>query len=592
MSKTNNGISPGNDITIPGYLKLFQYPLLYSAGALIIINLLDICLPLIVRHFIDNLTTNPSVSVLQWCLFAYLSTALIQCICRFTWRFLLGNTGARAATLARFQAAKVAFRYPHRVSIGDTITMTHNDADVFSRAFDGGIIISIDAILGILTVPLILFYLNPALAWKVLLPLPFITLLTLYFDGRVRRGAKAVQAANSNMTKIVEGYIADVRMVKANTLERHCIAHFEKASAQLRDNCKRFSILESLYGPGLESFISLGLVSLMVFGAPATNQGQVSLGTFLVFHKFIQHLQWPMRAVALAATTFRRAQVSGERLRAFSVEKNVTPNEKCPYRAEDLDSGEARHPLIFTVGPTKIKLNKGSITALIGPNGSGKSQLLKRLAGLEELKNGEAFCEGRDLSVVGANERASLLSFVTQEPELFALTIRENVLLGGDENTNYTDDDLWRVLQLSAIDEEVRKFPNGLSTLLGEKGTSLSGGQKQRVSLARSLLRNPSILLLDNTLAALDPETEKRVLQNLRGHGFTIMIVTHRLSAISQCDTTVVMQEGIIDLIVNTEELLRQPQGWAKTFIEAQRRFVAAESVGEELLSKQLMENI
>jgi ATP-binding cassette subfamily B protein len=139
---------------------------------------------------------------------------------------------------------------------------------------------------------------------------------------------------------------------------------------------------------------------------------------------------------------------------------------------------------------------------------------------------------------------------------------------------------------LSAIDEELKRFTDGLATLLGEKGTSLSGGQKQRISLARTLLRNPTILLLDNSFAALDAETERIIIENLRKHGFTMIIVTHRLSAIALCDTTVVMRGGDVETILNTKELLHQPHGWAKSFIEDQRSIAAVERVGEDLLSK------
>jgi ATP-binding cassette subfamily B multidrug efflux pump len=586
MSKTDIDISPQNHITIPGFFKLFRYPLLYGAAALVVINLLDVCLPLIVRYFIDNLTSTPSVHVVQWCLLAYVSTAVIQCVCRYSWRLLLGNTGARAATLARFEVARVALGAPHKVSIGETVAVAHNDADVFSRALDGGVIITIDALFGAISIPLILLYLDPALAWKVLLPLPFITFLTIYFDGRVRVGAHAVQIANAHMTKTIESYISDVRMIKANTFESSCLAHFEKASAELRDSSKRFSITESLYGPGLESFISLGLVSLMVFGAPAAYQGHLSLGTFLAFHTFVQQLQWPMRALALAATTFRKAQVSGKRLRDFSKEYDVPAKRNHPSLVEDLDSKEAPVLLSFGAGSNKVEVKKGDVIALIGPNGSGKSRLLKQLAGVEEITPGLALLKGSDLSVINQHQIDSFLGFVLQEPELFALTIQENLLLGGDEDILYTDDDLWNVLHLSAIDEEVKRFPDGLATLLGEKGTSLSGGQKQRISLARTLLRNPTILLLDNSFAALDAETEKIIIENLRKHGFTMIIVTHRLSAIALCDITVVMREGDVETILNTKELLHQPHGWAKSFIEDQRSIAAVERVGEDLLSK------
>lgn len=596
MSKTDIGVTPQNNITISGYLALFKYPVLLGAGALVVINVLDVCLPLIVRYFIDNLT-NPvtaghSPQIVQWCLIAYTSTALIQCFCRYTWRLLLGNTGAKAATQARYQVTQAALGAPNKVSIGDTITVAHSDAEIFARAFDGGIIITIDALLGAISIPCILFYLNPSLAWKVLLPLPLITFLTIYFDGRVRYGAKAVQAANSSMTKIIEGYISDVRMVKANTFEQNCIAHFEKASAELRDKSKRFSVLESLYGPGLESFISLGLVSLMVFGAPAVYQEHITLGTFLVFHKFIEQLQWPMRAMALAATTFRKAQVSGERLRDFNKTYDTSGGNSFQVAEEGDERGQLLSYLRFTFGAHQLELKKGSVTALIGPNGSGKTILLKKLGGLEDLPCGVAFCEGKDLSYLDPHERPSVVGFVSQEPELFALTIRENLLLGGNQEVPYTEEDLWKVLNIAAIDDEVRSFPDKLSTLLGEKGTSLSGGQKQRISLARALLRRPKVLLLDNTFAALDSHTERLVIHRLKEEGMTIIVVTHRLSTIVNCDTTVVMREGDIEVISKTDELLRQPVGWSKIFIETQRTFMAAESIGEELLNKKSSETI
>ena len=581
--------TPASAITIREYSKKSRGWIGFAAALLVVINLLDVSLTLIIARFVDEVSGAVVPEVITWCAIAYLSSATIQCVCRVSWRVLLGRIGTDLSERTRFAVALRAIRNPKQDATGTAVSLTQSDAENFSRALDSGVIISMDAAVNIIMVPIVLFYLNPDLAWKVLLPLPFITLLARRMDRKVGGASRAVQERLSDMTGIADEFVSHAHMIKANTLEETCTTRFALKSEEFRDANKKLIKLESVFGPGLESFISLSLISLMVFGIPGASTGAISIGTFLAFHRYVEYLQWPMRAVALALTTFRRSVVSGERMRNF-----VREND------EEITTFNSKQGALPLVAVNTIRMSyssdvaderawiikPASLSAIIGPVGSGKSTLVRRLVGIESSLLGDASINGEDLTRYSAESLRRVMTLVPQEAELFGLTIRENLLLGAPSNSAVADHELWRTLSDAAIEEEVRKLPQGLDTVIGERGVTLSGGQRQRLSLARALMRKPQVLLLDNSLAATDGETERTILDNLRRLGVTVVCVTHRLSTVAACDETVVVNGGYIEAVVPTRELLAAPQGWANHFVESQRRELAAIRTANELVSE------
>ena len=595
---------PASHITISEYSRKYRGWLGLAAALLVVINVLDISLTLIIGRFVDEISGEVTPDVITWCVIAYLSSALIQCVCRMSWRVLLGRTGTDLSSLVRFEAAYRAIRNPKQDVSGTSVSITQSDAENFARALDTGVIITMDAGVNCIIVPIVLFYLNPELAWKVLLPLPFLTVLARKMDKYIGSANRAVQERLSDMTGVAEEFISQARMIKANTLEVTCTERFSVKSESYRDANKKLLRLEAMFGPGLESFISLALISLMVFGVPGATTGAVSIGTFLAFYRYVEYLQWPMRAVAQAITTFRRAAISGERIRNFLHGHDAEYEAaRRKYGARELDLVEqiriSNSPAPSEDHEEQVwKVKAATLSAVIGPVGSGKSTLLRRILALETVSpagSSDSDSSQPNVTINGVNileyspeSLRRAITLVPQESELFGLTVRENLQLGQVGEQDPSEEELWGALHIAAIDSEVRALPNGLDTVIGERGVTLSGGQRQRLSLARALLRGCQVLFLDNSLAATDSETERAILENLRLSGLCVICVTHRLSTVVACDETVILNDGKIEAVLPTGELLEAPTGWGAHFIEAQRREIAVMNAADSLVSEKM----
>ena len=514
-----------------------------------------------------------------------MSAAIVQAACRFMWRCQLPKAGVGTHASIRSEIARAAFSSETAPDIGATVSAAHSDGDTVARIFDMGTVIVVDALFNVIAIPIVLLSLNPTLAMLTLAPLPFISVLVSVLDARVRKAHARVQEGLSRLSSMAESTISNIRMVRINTAESPFLNSFSDESERYFREGQGLTVVESIYGPGLEFFISLSLVSLMVWGGEAVLAEGVTIGTFLAFQKYIEQLQWPMRALALGLTTVRKSSTSAARIRNF-IASTKSLASRDSIAVQRLDDGEVQRPIVEVqalhvqlpgtqqaqLKGISFKVMASERIAIVGPVGSGKSTLLWSLVGMNTAAKGQVSLLGSDASSMPPSQLHELVTLVPQEVFLFGLSIRENLLFGLPQKySGNVEQALRDALECAAIREEVEALPRGLETILGERGLSLSGGQRQRLSLARALLRGSEVLLLDNSLSAVDAETETLILNRLKGLPCVVICVTHRLSTVTALDRVLLFEDGLLAQDTTTVEMLERPQGWLKLFCESQR---------------------
>jgi len=564
-------------------MRGFMQPIGLGVLALIIVNSLEISLPLIIRQVVDSFATGGTQTMLISYAAGYVGIAVLQCGCRFTWRWALALAGVGAAHEARLVLGEVATRPGTKAGIGEMASLTTSDAENFGRAFDSGVVIFVDAVFLAASIPCVLFWLDPWLALKVLAPLPVVSFLVLKFDNLIKGRYAAVQNKMAALSTLATESLGNLRTIKANTSEPTFLERFERTSHELASTGGRQVVTEAVFSPSLESFVSLSLIILIVAGGHDVVAGTLTVGTFLAVQKYIERLLWPMNAIAIAVTTYKKAAVSAVRISdaariKFDNEVDYEVREPhVPRRGVALQSDH----LIVRLPESKIEL-LSNVTfeipakdriAIIGPVGSGKSTLTHVLGGLIPVSSGAISTKVNGNVSTDLFELRRAVCVVPQDLFLFGMTVRENLSFGLPPRCDEFADEqeLWWTLEIAALRVDIENLPAGLDTVLGERGLSLSGGQRQRLTLARALLRKAPIVVLDNALSAVDAVTERAILERLRKIDQTVVCTTHRLSSALAMDRIIVLENGRITQDEPTHTLLNHPTGWFGTFLAEQR---------------------
>jgi ATP-binding cassette subfamily B protein len=447
-----------------------------------------------------------------------------------------------------------------------------------------------------MTVPAAMIWLSPKLALLSFVMLPLIPIFVLHSDRQIDRRFKKVQENFSRLSAIVQEGLGGVRVIKAFAREDAQLGRIRGAGLEHSMSVLSLARVQSAFGPGLDFLMSLGLVVLLWKGAPWVVEGSISLGTFVAFQRYIQKMVWPMTAIGFAISHYQKALASSARLNEVLDQSSDVRNESAgthrvlaPFPKErgriefrDLTfsyPGRTR-PVLRNISLT---IEKGMRVSFVGSIGSGKSALLNLLPRLYPCARGMLFVDERDVRDWKLEELRAQIGFVSQEVFLFSEGVLENIAFGLHDRTVAE----WRAqversTQVAAVHDEILQFESGYSTRLGERGLNLSGGQKQRLTLARAIARQPSILVLDDALSAVDVRTEARILSDLkrRPGRNTEIIAAHRISTVRDSDWIVVLDQGRIAEQGTHDALLAHGRGAG-----IYRRFYDQQRLREELES-------
>lgn len=406
------------------------------------------------------------------------------------------------------------------------------------------------------------------LTFYALLPLPLLAVIEAKLGRKINAAHKESQEAFSHMNDSVLEVVEGVRLTRSYVQEEPEGERFKGMTDSYLNKFMKVERLDALFQP---LTIIVTMISFMVafgYGAVLANRGVITVGDIVTFNIYLNMLVWPMFALGMLFNILQRGNASLTRIdTVLETEDDVNDDGSLIVQDTDMnfDDVSFTYPLSTcqNLKSINIELESGQTLGIAGKTGSGKTTLIKQLLKYYPGGEGRLIIDGMDVAELSRVQLREKIGYVSQENILFSRTVEQNIRFG---KPDATDEELMEAIRLSAFDSDLKRMPEGLGTMVGEKGIALSGGQKQRISIARSLIKNPDILILDDALSAVDAKTEKRIIDNIRESrkGKTTIIVTHRLSAITHADIIIVMDDGEI-AEMGTHAELGQNNGWYST---------------------------
>ena len=565
---------------IKPYFKENRRKITIGLLSLIIVDMLQLFIPRIIKWTIDGLTAL-HIDLRQLLVYAIYMAVIAVLIgaFRYVWRrCLLGTSrrveeGLRNRLFTHIQTLSAS--YFDRTQTGDLMAHATNDIQQIRMAAGMGMVALNDAIvLGAAAIGFML-YINVTLTLFVLIPMPLITISTLFFSKKMHHRYQAVQAAFSDLTEVIRERFAGIRIIKAHNRKEKEAARVQAVSEEyIKENLGLVKIVGSFF-PMLLLFTNLSLAIVLYLGGRQTIALTISPGDFVAFISYLGILTWPMMALGWVTNLIQRGRASLDRInRILETHPEIT-NRSDAVALDQIQGGIVFEDVDFAYnhngGSTaalsgiRLKVAPGKILGIVGPPGSGKTTLLSLIPRLYDVSCGGVFLDGKDVRSLQIDNLRSKIAYMPQEPFLFAGTIRENLTFG---NPLIQETQLKMITQKAALYDTIRSFPHGFETIVGEKGVILSGGQKQRVALARCLLQESAVLVLDDPISQVDLETGAAIIDMIKSMiaEKTIIIVSHRISAVSFADQIMALENGRIIERGTHRELIVTNQYYAKTF--------------------------
>jgi ATP-binding cassette subfamily B protein len=384
-----------------------------------------------------------------------------------------------------------------------------------------------------------------------LLPAPLVSVAVMVVGRRIHDRFEKIQAMFSDISSRVQENLSGVRMVRAFAQERAEMARFEQLNREYIAQNLRLVRLSAMFQPALEALIGITFLIVLWAGGSRVLSGQISVGTFVTFNTYMGTLIWPMIALGWVVNLMQRGTAS-----LFRIEEILRERPAIAAPPEPAALGRIRGEIEFrnltvdfgsvkALDDISLSIEPGSTIAVVGHTGSGKSTLAGLIPRLMDPTGGAVFVDGVDVRQCDPAELRRQIGFVPQETFLFSTTVAENIAFGVD---GATEEDIRRAAELAGLAGDIEAFPEKYQTMVGERGITLSGGQKQRAAIARALLRDPAILILDDALSSVDTLTEERILNSLQEimRGRTVILISHRVSTVRQADQIIVLEGGRI----------------------------------------------
>jgi ATP-binding cassette subfamily B protein len=531
---------------------------------------MHLLIPWFTRLALDNLAVPPGTRR-PLLLFPglILLAALLQGVGRYFWRTRVFGFSRhiewelRNRLFAHLQ--RLPLGYFHRTKTGELMSRLTNDLASVREFLGIGAVAALDGTLLILaTVPLMAAIDLELTLWS-LLVLPGITLLVLGFGNRIHRGHREVQQALGSLSSFVQETLAGIRVLQAYAQEANRRERFAGISTAYRERSLAVTRLSGILWPLMAVCSGLAAAVLLWMGGRRVLAGEMSIGQFVQLNGYLATLTWPVMAVGYVVNLYHRGSSALGRLVEI-LETPIAPAHRLPERdgpPELLTGAVEFRGLSFRYEPEgpwilrdiRLSVPVGSRCAIVGEVGAGKSTLVHLIARLYEAPAGTLFLDGRDIRTIPLATLRASLGLVSQDIFLFSETIRENILFG---RPDASPEDLEDAAAVAALLPSIQEFADRFETVLGERGVRLSGGQKQRTALARALIRNPPLLILDDAFSSVDVQTEERILAELTGamQGRTTILISHRISTVRDADQIVYLKEGRIAERGTHQELL------------------------------------
>ncbi|MUT66581.1 ABC transporter ATP-binding protein [Paenibacillus sp. NEAU-GSW1] len=554
------------------------------AGVLLILaGVLDIIPPWLIGYTIDGIHQGRlGTTAFYEVVFGWLAVTIVGYLISYVWHYQLFGGAFVLERLMRSRLMRHFLRmtptFFEKNRTGDLMARSTNDLNAVATTAGFGILTLIDSTLFMVTILIMMAgMISLKLTLAALLPLPLMALAMTYFGKKIHTRFMASQDAFGELNDQVLESVSGVRVTRAFVQEEASQQRFEKKTAEVFDKSIAVAQIDALFEPTMKVLVGMSYLIGLCYGGYLVFRSEITLGELVSFNVYLGMLIWPMFAIGELINIMQRGNASLDRVNeTLGYKPDVTDREDAVKAAQP--DTIAFHDVTFrypssasdNLSRVSFTLRKGQTLGIVGRTGSGKTTLLKQLLREYPLGKGDISVSGVSLSQLEIDNLLGWIGYVPQTPILFSRTIRENILFG--MKGEGTEADLQRALARASFAKDIQFLPDGLETMVGEKGVALSGGQKQRVSIARALIANPEILMLDDALSAVDGRTEAEIIEGIRTEraGKTTLITTHRLSAVQHADWIVVLDEGRIVQEGKHDQLILQ-EGWYKEQYERQQ---------------------
>ncbi|MGG1519482.1 ABC transporter transmembrane domain-containing protein [Paenibacillus oryzisoli] len=554
-----------------------------AIGLLIIVGVIDVIPPKLIGYAIDGIHMGTLTGTKLVQLLAFWGALIIVGYSlSYVWLYQLFGGAFVLERVLRSRFMRHLLRmtptFYEKYRTGDLMARATNDLQAVSTTAGFGILTFVDSTLFMLTILCMMgFFISWELTIAAILPLPLMAVAITIYGGRIHKRFTQAQDAFGKMNDSVLETIAGVRVIRAFVQERASERQFGRMTDDVYRKNLAVAVIDALFEPTVKILVGLSYLIGLCYGAYLVFHSRLTLGELVSFNTFLGMLIWPMFAIGELMNIMQRGNASLDRVNEtlrYEPDVQDAPQAVMALQPDSItfDNVTFRYPSssIDNLIGLNFRLERGQTLGIVGRTGSGKSTLLKQL--LREYPAGQGGTiriAGTPIESIAMDAIHSWIGYVPQEPILFSKTVKENIMYGGSDGT---EEGLMRALELAAFRKDVAFLPDGLQTLVGEKGVALSGGQKQRVSIARALFTDPEILMLDDALSAVDAKTEAEIIRGIRTEraGKTTLITTHRLSAVQHADWILVLDEGYV-VEEGTHEQLLALGGWYKEQYERQQ---------------------
>lgn len=534
-------------------------------------NLLEVVPPQLIGRTIDLINMGEMTVQSMWLIFFLFIIVIIGTyILLYSWFYLLFGSAYNIESILRMRLMQkfltLSPSFYERNKTGDLMAKATNDMRSVNRAMGFGMITLLDASTFLTTIVLVMaFTINLELTFFALLPLPILIVIEVYLGRLINKrhteSQKSFGVMNDSALEVVEG----VRLTRSYVQEEAEAASFKGKTKDYLSKFMKVEKLDALFQPLTIFVVSLSFIIAFGYGAVLVNDGKMTVGEVVTFNIYLNMLIWPMFAMGMLFNIMQRGNASLNRIEdVLQAEDDVIDAGNGVTESSEIDFEKVSFSYPSSsrknLNEISIRLKAGETLGIVGKTGSGKTTLIRQLLKMYPAGSGNLIIDGINISQLSKKELRHKIGYVSQENILFSRTVRENIHFG---NPAATDEELERAIEASALDSDLALMPKGLETMVGEKGIALSGGQKQRISIARSLIKNPDILIFDDALSAVDAKTEQRIIDNIKRerNEKTTVIVTHRLSAVRHAEVIVVLEDGKVVETGSHDELI-QNDGW------------------------------
>jgi len=565
----------------------------YFIGMLLlfVVGMIQLIPPKIIGWVIDEMTTNvlTGKGLAGW-IALLLAAALAMYGLRFTWRFLIFGSAIKLAKQIRSRLFKHFTNMPisfyQRKRTGDLMAHATNDISAVQQTAGLGVLCLFDSLSQGIIVMIMMLSIHWKLTLLTLLPLPIMAILTKFYGTMLFKSFHVAQEAFSDLNDKTQESMNGIKVIKSFGQEEEDIRAFVKQTEVVLKKNYRVAKVDSLFDPTISMIAGLCFIILLSFGGYFVVQESLTIGELIALSAYLSLLIWPMLAFGFLFSIVERGRASYKRITTLLAEKaeivdrdDANDEEPSGNLVYDIEQFSYPNETVPALKDIHFSVNKGETLGVVGKTGAGKTTLLKLLIREFDLDQGKILFGSHNIVDYKIKNLRAAVSYVPQDNFLFSATIYNNIAFA---DVTQEEANVRQAAKLAHIDEDIAKLPEGYETVVGERGVSLSGGQKQRIAIARSLLLNAEVLILDDCLSAVDAKTEEIILKNLKETraGKTTIITAHRLSAIKHAQQILVLDQGEI-VQSGTHEQLMAEDGWYKEMYLHQQLEEAVERGGE-----------